>query len=183
MRFLTTTKLASVPVDKQIVMLDGTVPKWEPKPGDLHFDHHRPGGSKIQIDEINSMLYEDISDDAVVVTTQTDADACVAAVYILWGKYVSGYGEKASSLIGEENFRKLRAIAYDCDYLFVPEELSDLADFAAQAVAAMKSTSNQIAIELDLPEKRDNWSDEQREAFASLAFKQRTEWLIASTLR
>jgi len=180
MQFLTTTKIDQLPTDKQIIMLDGTVPKWEKKPGDLHFDHHRPGGSKIQMDEINSMFYEDIKDDAVIVTTQTDADACVAAAWILWGKYQPRYGYDPKALISDDNFRKLRAIAFDCDYLYIPEDLSDLADFAAQAVAAMKSTGNNLANQLGLPIKRNDWTDEQREEFYSAAFQNGTEWLIAA---
>lgn len=46
MRYLVTTDHHHIPSDHQIVMVDGTVPDWTPRPQDLHWDHHRPGGAK-----------------------------------------------------------------------------------------------------------------------------------------
>ncbi|MBD2311095.1 hypothetical protein H6G20_05275 [Desertifilum sp. FACHB-1129] len=47
-RFLprTDTNADCLPTDHQIIMVDGTVPDWVAKPGDLHWDHH-PGGADI----------------------------------------------------------------------------------------------------------------------------------------
>ncbi len=50
--YLVTTNADRLPSDHQIIMVDGTVPDWEAKPGDLHWDHHRPGGADVQMDEI-----------------------------------------------------------------------------------------------------------------------------------
>jgi hypothetical protein len=50
--YLVTTKADRLPTDHQIIMVDGTVPDWKAKPGDLHWDHHRPGGADVQIDKI-----------------------------------------------------------------------------------------------------------------------------------
>ncbi|MDX2213133.1 MAG: hypothetical protein SFY66_07575 [Oculatellaceae cyanobacterium bins.114] len=33
-------------------MVDSTVPDWKAKPGDLYWDHHRPEGADVQMDEI-----------------------------------------------------------------------------------------------------------------------------------
>ena len=127
--FLVTTKLDRLP-DGPIVMLDGTVPGWSPKEGDRHYDHHRTGGAKIQIHEIpdddwlhssnffeNFMTEVPARNSVTIVTTQVDADACVAAAYWLMEEKPTG-----------EIYRKLEAIAFDCDYLGVPDRLSDLAD-------------------------------------------------------
>lgn len=177
--FLVTTKLDRLP-SGPIVMLDGTVPGWRPNSSDRHYDHHRPGGAKVQIHELPKSNFPQGSrfesfmtevpafpDAITIVTTQVDADACVAAAYWLLDDKPTG-----------EIYQKLEAIAFDCDYLGVPDRLSDLADFAAQAVAALKMQGDAIAKELNLPPKRDDWDDLQREAFYSECFKQGTFWLI-----
>lgn len=155
-------------------MLDGTVPGWLRTGDDLHYDHHRPGGAKVQIHEIKegdvvgNIAFLDFKE-TTIVTTQLDADACVAAAYWLMEKKPEPEGEM---------YRKLEAIAFDCDYLGVPDRLSDLAGFAAQAVAALKTQGKAIAEALNLPPKRDDWDDLQRETFYSECFREGTFWLI-----
>lgn len=159
MDFLVTTRLESIPTDKQIIMLDGTVPGWTPKPKDYHFDHHRQNGAEIQIQEITDV---ELHKHALLVTTQVDADACVAAAYCML-KSVK-WTEKP------EVIRKLYAIAYDCDYLVVPPEYKDLSEFATKAVAAMKQSGNDLIEKLDLPSDRKTWSVEEKEKYSSEAF-------------
>lgn len=167
MKYLVTTRKEIIPVNQDILMVDGTVPGWEPRENDLHYDHHKPGGADIQIQEIEPMLMLD--GEWLVVTTQVDADACVAACWLQLTK-----DEKYI------NYPLLAAIAYDCDHLAVPSELSDLSDFASQAVAALKSQSGKVTKDLGLPDDRKAWSIEQKEAYASEAFKRGTEWLISA---
>lgn len=171
MDYLVTTRKEIIPNNtRQIVMVDGTVPGWQKRPQDLHFDHHRPGGADIQIAEIDSYLVQEV-DNALFVTTQVDADACVAACWL-----------QVADQVGNFQAIRLAAIAYDCDHLTVPPELSDLADFAAQAVAALKSNSGEIVKQLNLNPDRKTWTVENKEAYSSEAFKQGTEWLIAACL-
>lgn len=167
MQYLVTTDANRIPSDSPVAMVDGTTPGWVAKSNDLHFDHHRVGGAEIQIDEIS--LAEPIHNDFTIVTTQVDADACVAAAFIQLYPHVS-----------PEDQRKLRAIAYDCDHLKVPDDLEDLADFAAQAVAALKSEGFKIASQLGLPEDRKTWTEDQKIAYASQSFRYGTEWLISA---
>ena len=158
----------------QVFMVDGTVPGFAPKNYDYHFDHHRDGGTDIQIDEMPSM--EDLKIDpnlqGLIVTTQVDADACAASCYLQIPNW--GWG------LVEDCFDKLRAIAYDCDHLGVPQSLAKYADFAAQCVAAMKSDSNSLVEELGLSKDRKTWTIEEKEKYASLAFQRGTEALIAA---
>lgn len=166
MQYLVTTNVALIPATP-IAMVDGTTPGWVAKEGDLHYDHHRVGGAEIQIDEI--VQVNPISQDYTIVTTQVDADACVAAAYL-----------QLYPRISLNDQRKLRAIAFDCDHLAVPDDLADLADFAAQAVAAMKAEGFKVAQELGLPEDRKQWTEDQKVAYASEGFRQGAEWLIAA---
>lgn len=168
--YLVTTRLEKIRGDLQIIMLDGTVPGWTPKKDDFHFDHHRRGGAAIQIDEMPYSL--SIKDDAIIVTTQVDADACVAAAFaqLNWGK--------RSHLSVSDTLSKLRAIAFDCDHLCVPPELLAKADFAACAVAALKLSGNSLVDELGLPRDRKTWSLDDKERYSSEAFKRGTDWLI-----
>lgn len=173
LQYLVTTRLErleKIKGDRQIIMLDGTVPGWTTKMGDLYYDHHRPGGEAIQIDEMPYSLA--VSDDAIMVTTQVDADACVAAAFaqLDW--------EKQSHRYPSNTLSRLRAIAYDCDHLCVKSELSEYADFAACAVATLKLASASLIEELGLNGDRKTWSIDDKERFSSLAFKQGTEWLI-----
>lgn len=164
--YLVTTRKEIVDkISGPIIMVDGTVPGWKARPIDVHYDHHRPGGKEIQIDEIPGGLIK-IPDDCTIVTTMVDADACVAAAWVLLGKTPD-----------KESIRKLRAIAYDCDHLAVPECLADLGKFAAEAVATLKQTSNELVDTLGLPADRKIWSIEQKEVFNSKAFMIGTEWL------
>jgi hypothetical protein len=170
MKYLVTTRKKAIPTDAvQIVMVDGTVPGWTKRLQDLHFDHHKDGGAEVQIAEIGSYRVQEVDPDALFVTTQVDADACVAACWL-----------QVADEIGNCQAKRLTAIAYDCDHLTVPPELSDLADFAAQAVAALKTTSNQVVIDLGLPSDRTYWSIAQKELYTSEAFKRGTEWLVAT---
>lgn len=172
-KYLVTTRLEVLEKSasgSQVFMVDGTVPRWVAGKNDYHFDHHRQGGADIQIDEMPSYIEGIIPDlSALIVTTQVDADACVAAAYLQVG-----------DLISQETLNKLRAIAYDCDHLAVPDELAEHADFAAQCVAAMKAGSDKLVDELGLPKDRKQWSIEQKEQYASLAFERGTEAIIAA---
>ena len=204
-KYLVTTRLEVLEEAEsasQVFMVDGTVPRWRPTQNDYHFDHHRQGGADIQIDEMppldNYKSYielktvewaEGISNGSLVVTTQVDADACVAAAWLqlkeqdlVWGLHNNDFYSR--NLIRkeklQENIYKLRAIAYDRDHLGVPEKLSQYADFAAQCVAAMKADSDKLVEELGLPRDRKLWTIEQKEEYASLAFQRGTESLIAA---
>ena len=50
--YLVAIKADRLPTDHQIIIVDGTVPHWKPKPGNLYWDHHRLGGADVQMDEI-----------------------------------------------------------------------------------------------------------------------------------
>lgn len=175
-----------------ICMLDGTIPGWEPRPGDIHYDHHRPGGGLVQIDELPeiphacSLLEQIASSNAfainkegqdwswIIATTQTDADAAVAAAYVQVSKV------DLDELL-YKGIRKLRAIALDCDYLLIPQsETNELpyAEFAAKAVAGLKESSKGLDKELGLPSDRKTWTGEQKILFSSETFKRSTQWLI-----
>lgn len=155
----------------QVFMVDGTVPGFAPKNYDYHFDHHRDGGADIQIDEMPHSKNLEVNKDlgGLIVTTQVDADACVAAAWL-----------QIDFPISEKTKDKLRAIAYDCDHLGVPPSLANEADFAAQCVAAMKSDSNSLVEELGLSQDRKTWTIEEKEKYASLAFQRGTEALISA---
>lgn len=174
----------------QVFMIDGTVPGYEMRPIDHKFDHHKQGGSDIQIDEMPRLTEHPLtcilgeSDfEPLIVTTQVDADACVAAAWLLLTKkdlFGNEIGIAIANQRKDQVIRALRAIAYDCDHLTVPPELDEYADFAAQCVAAMKADSDKLVEELGLPRDRKQWSIEQKEEFASFAFKSGTESLIAA---
>ncbi|RMF25157.1 MAG: hypothetical protein D6756_05935 [Cyanobacteria bacterium J083] len=176
MLYLVTTELSHIPSDYQIIMVDGTVPGWSPRPQDLHWDHHRPQGADIQIDEMpfpsQTSLREELAGELppCIVTPQLDADACCAAAWF----------QLPRSYLTPETVARLRAIAWDCDHLMVPAELSAWAEFAAKAVVALKTSGAEIAKELQLPKERKTWSQAQWEAYFSEGFKRGTEWLIAA---
>lgn len=98
MKYLATTKPTAI--DQPVIMVDGTVPDWTFKPEDRHFDHHRSGGAKVQIDEIPTSVAGELQGNEVFVTTQVDADACAAAAWCQLGDRIT-----------EQQQRKLRAIA------------------------------------------------------------------------
>ena len=176
MLYLVTTEVSRIPTGHQIVMVDGTVPGWKRNPQDLHWDHHRPQGADIQIDEMpvpTKSLMEDFAGQLppCIVTPQLDADACCAAAWF----------QLPRSCLKQETVDRLRAIAWDCDHLIVPEEnLSQWAEFAANAVVALKTTGAPIVTELKLPKDRHTWSRQQWETYFSEGFKRGTEWLIAA---
>ena len=174
MLYLVTTKVSRIPADHQIVMVDGTVPGWRRGPQDLHWDHHRPKGADIQIDEMpvpTKSLREDLAGELppCIVTPQLDADACCAAAWF----------QLPRTCLQPETVARLRAIAWDCDHLMVPEqELFQWGEFAAKAVAALKRTGAAIVTELQLPKERQTWSQQHWETYLSEGFKRGTEWLI-----
>lgn len=158
MKYLVSTRKRVVErIIPPVVMVDGTVPGWEPRVGDLHFDHHRHGGADVQILEIIDIP---MIKEAVFVTTQVDADACTSAAFLQMSE-----DERSNS------YRKLLAISYDCDHLAVPDYLSDLSDFASKAVVALKSNSSAIVKRLGLNENRKKWTVAEKERFASRAFE------------
>ncbi len=163
-----TTYAHRLPTDRPLVMVDGTVPGWVAGRHDLHYDHHRPGGAEIQIDEIPHPVSLPLT--PCFVTTLVDADACSAAAWV----------QLPAEVLTPEVVAKMRAIAWDCDHLRVPDSLSHLAEFAAKAVAAMKLRSERLIKELGLPSDRKTWTDDQWETYTSRAFQQGTEWLIAA---
>lgn len=166
--YLVTTDINRLP-ETPIAMIDGTVPGYQRREHDEHFDHHKVGGSEIQIDEIPlGLKLENFH--YTFVTTQVDADACCAAAWL----------QLSPNEVGEDAKRRLRAIAFDCDHLAVPDDLADLADFAAQAVAALKSEGFKIAGQLGLPEDRKEWTEDNKVAYASAAFRHGSEWLISA---
>jgi len=165
-KFLVTTDINAVPVDRQIVMIDGTVPGWTPKPGDLHFDHHKPCGEDVQIMEIPTDL--SVDPDAVFVTTQVDADAICSAVAIM----LLSQGKREEF---NRNYEKLVAISYDCDHLRCPYSLDHLSEFARNVVAGLKASSDKLVKDLSLPPQRNLWSPQQRSIFHTEAFRRGIE--------
>jgi hypothetical protein len=158
-------------------MVDGTVPDWHLRKGDFLFDHHRPDGAKIQIEDIWKSiekaneagidiigLFPQETDDILFVTTLLDADAVCSAVYLFKGYF-------SQEALDQDTERKLCAISYDCDHLAVPSELSEYADFAAKCVAGMKCDSDEFTIDLDMPKDRRQWTIEDKEYFMSRAFE------------
>jgi hypothetical protein len=172
-------------------MVDGMVPDWIPKDFDYCWDHHRAGGSMTQVDEMPFPDDETILIDSyakntnkrtpqVIVTTQVDADACCSAAWLqLSGKTLKESKTQKGNIPTSDI---LRAIAYDCDHLYVPDELLHLEDFAAQAVATMKKTSFTLATRFGLPEDRKLWTDSQGLEHFSLSFKIGSQWLIDAAL-
>lgn len=167
--YLVTTDLDRLPKDKQIVMVDGTVPGFIPRPEDLHFDHHSPDGSDIQIADIPWYVVKEVKSDAVIVTPMLDADAIVAALWV-----------QIADKLETDIIRILWAIAWDCDHLGVPPELIDLEELASNVVATLKFESESLYEELGLTPTRKGWSSLDKERFASLAFERGVERLKAS---
>ncbi|NJM66761.1 MAG: hypothetical protein HC851_14415 [Acaryochloris sp. RU_4_1] len=175
MRYLVTTYADRIPTDHQIMMVDGTVPGWVARPGDQHWDHHRPDGAEIQMDEMpfpKQTLVEELGNGQPIcfVTTLVDADACCAAAWT----------QLPAVALTPEKVARLRAIAWDCDHLMVPDALQPWAAFAAKAVATLKMRGSAIAAQLLYPQDRKQWSPQQWETYTSVIFKQGTEWLVAA---
>jgi len=140
MKYLVTTNLSEIPPGP-IAMLDGTVPGWIPKVGDLHYDHHRPDGAKVQIGEMTDAPTDFVG---TIVTTLLDADAIIAAAWL-----------HLSVDERNENLTKLWAIAHDCDYLESPT----LPGFAMKAVATMKIRAGQHNKDWDAKQKSEWYSE------------------------
>lgn len=176
MHFLVTTKTNRVetarPDGGRVYMIDGTVPSWSPREGDYHWDHHRLGGPAIQLDDLRGDFPPPQADD-MIVTTQVDADACVAAAFLLLGG--------KTSLEATEH---LQAIAWDCDHLHVPlcSGVHHLADFGAKAVADLKQQNFKLAGEMGLPKDKRQWTAEQQEDYHSRSFREGTMWLVDAAL-
>ena len=185
MDFLVTTDIKDLP-NGPIVMVDGTVPHWEPRSGiDFHWDHHRPGGAPIQIDEIPirdilsgkiRLVWDNVWDKTTVVTTMVDADACVAAAAVAIA--INNVLPVTGAL------RKLQAISWDCDHLALPpeSEWDDLREFAAKAVAALKQQGNLVAEEMGLSSDRKDWSKADKVRYASTCFERGTYALTKAAI-
>lgn len=179
MKYIATTIAENIPNNIPSIQVDGTVPGFSPATTSWRFDHHRNGGAEVQIHELpigewDSWINETIGDyPCAMVTTQVDADACVAAAYL-----------QLSPAVAKANYEKLEAIAYDCDHLAVPPRLAHLAEFAARNVAALKQMSFELAVTIDkwtvlgLPTYRKDWTSEQKLAYNSACFEQGTQALI-----
>lgn len=180
-QYLVTTEAARLPQGDrgQIWMVDGTVPGWQASPGDRLWDHHRPGGAPIQIEEMplptgpRSLLAEesDGQRQPYLVTTLLDADACTAAAWVQLER---------SHLENPSVVRRLRALAWDCDHLRVPPELADLADWALGAGEVLQTHKTVVAKRLHLPADPQNWTPGDRIRCASIGFQDFTEWLMAA---
>lgn len=176
--YLVTTRLEKVQEYQgkgyQVLMLDGTVPGFVPREGiDFVFDHHREGGSPVQILEMGDCPRPTENEKWVIVTPLLDADAIVAAVFAL----LSPEDRSKALLSNVFSDKKLLAIAYDCDHLTVPPNLFHLGKFAANCVAALKGESEKLIPE-GFPASRRDWSLDQKDEFNSLAFEHGVNWLI-----
>lgn len=175
-QYLVTTHCSDLPQQLPLVMVDGTVPHWQPRVQDQHYDHHKPGGAPVQILEIPDTAR--IPEQVCFVTTQVDADACAAAA---WLQLLT---LQPAAAVLQHAHDRLCAIAYECDHLGQPPIplYTGLADFACNAVATLKLSSNTLIPELGLPKDRNTWSDEQKSLFASRAFQKGSEWLLQAAL-
>jgi len=169
-QFLSTTQVSDLPVNTCVVMVDGTVPDWQAREMDYHYDHHRPGGDDIQLTEIPFDKAVEIRsrltrEEVVFVTTLADADAAAAVAYCLTG--ATG-----------EHYRRLSAIAYDCDHLGVPDSLSDLSEFAFKVVATFKIAGNKLRDAFGLGADRRQWSSQDHLRFNSKLFERATHHYV-----
>lgn len=180
-KFVVTTNAFFLNTNNPIIMVDGTVPNYQFKECDLHFDHHKEGGAPIQLDEMSHYLCDLHNGDVTLqgnttfVTTMVDADAqCAAAAIILSSMSVHPWDNEWKA--------RMSAIAYDCDHLAVADYLAKYADFAAKAVATLKQKAFDYAKELGYPANRREWTDEQRLHYASTSFQQGVEWLVDAAM-
>lgn len=177
MEYIITTELSDLQgfIDSgyRIAMLDGTVPGWEPKPGDLHYDHHnKTSNAKVQIAEMPVPTGEELVD--VCVSTLLDADAVVASAYLQLSP------DDMNEEVGAERYALLRAIAHECDHLYVDPVDEVNPDWAFKVVAAMKVSSDALREEMGLSKDRKDWSKEQRMLYYSTAFRRSVEHIIAA---
>jgi len=186
-QYMITTDLNDIPIDRQIIMLDGTVPGWVPKPGDIHYDHHRPGGPPIQMYDLDfgEIVKTGITSDAVFVSTLLDADAVCATVAVLLASDI--FFEPPLRPSPDEYLPELEAISWDCDHLFVPStesffvydvKLREFETFAQKVVMAQKQSSASIAEQLGLPNKRSDWTPEQKREFYAIAYESAVNAII-----
>lgn len=173
LRFCVTTRLEVLQALKAegfyLVGIDGTVPNSRDMYDEL-YDHHRPNGAEIQMDEIDDRnLRGEIKErlakveKLAFVTTMVDADAQVATFYFL---------TRLNEIDVADSFNFLRAISYDCDHLAVPVHYQErYGKKAAQVVAALKEVSNDLVQKLGLSPNRREWSIEDKELFSSKAFE------------
>lgn len=183
MQYLVTTNKARLP-EGPIAMIDGTVPGFIARDCDIHFDHHRPNGDKVQLTEIPDDIR--VSDDVTFVTTMVDADACAAAA---WLQLLT---MDLDPVLMSDARTKLIAIAYDCDHLGLPvgthsemtegNEWDAYREFARNAVAALKLEGESVVTALTLPADRKTWTAEQKESYASECFRLGSEWLVQAVL-
>jgi len=177
-QYLVTTDKDLIPKTLDVVMVDGTVPGWTPNPNDLHFDHHRAGGAPVQLEEIGMDWKGYIRPNSVFVTTQVDADACVAAAWLQLQMMEMDQAEAYQAWV------HLYAIAHDCDHLGLPQDSKwdPYRDFARKAVATLKEHGKEVVSRLELPSDRKTWDEHQKVLYASACFMYGTEWLIAAVL-
>lgn len=183
MQYLVTTNKNRLP-QGPIAMIDGTVPGFIARDCDIHFDHHRPDGDKVQLTEIPDHIR--VSDDVTFTTTMVDADACAAAA---WLQLLTMDLDQA---LMYEARASLIAIAYDCDHLGLPvgthseategNEWDAYREFARNAVATLKLEGGTVAKEMNLPSDRKAWTAEQKEVYASECFRRGSEWLVQAAL-
>lgn len=149
-----------------IIGVDGTVPDATHLYDEL-YDHHKENGADIQFDELpeSNIWFSLRNKKVVIITTMVDADAVISAYHILCG--IQGNDIKR-----QDHIDLLRAVSYDCDHLCVPVELAYLGKDAAMIVAAMKQEANNIPAHFNLPSNRKEWTVENKEKYASWAFKQ-----------
>jgi hypothetical protein len=160
--------------ERQVIIVDGSVRNYVLHARDLVFDHHKPGGADIQLDEIPLSEFAEGKHqhpERTFVTTKVDADACVAAASIILAS--EGHYPFSSSIK-----ERLEAIAWDCDHLYVPQHLSQWETFAKNAVAALKVQSERLKENLNIPRCRKDWSWEDKEVYNTCAFREGTLLLV-----
>jgi hypothetical protein len=163
-----------------LVGIDGTVPNGADLYDEL-YDHHRPNGAEIQMDEIDDRnLRGEIKkrlakvEKLAFITTMVDADAQVATFYFL---------TRLNEIDVADSFNFLRAISYDCDHLAVPVHYQErYGKKASMVVAALKEESNKYVSDLGLSSNRREWSVEDKEKFGSYALEKGVTELIPALL-
>lgn len=175
MKFVVTTRKETLEALQSqgyvLIGVDGTVPKAQHL-YDYLFDHHRPDGAAIQLDEMETLGFDprEVSSKLCFVTTQVDADAIAAAFRIKKAQRFTFRPHPAYNN-DPEKYRFLQAISYECDHIGVPNFLNAYADPAAMVVAALKEESETVVQQLGLSANRHNWSLEDQESYAAISFE------------
>lgn len=175
MKFVVTTRKEKLEAFQSegyvLIGVDGTVPKAQHL-YDYLFDHHRPDGAAIQLDEMETLGFDprEVSSKLCVVTTQVDADAIAAAFRIKEAQRFT-FDPQPAYCNDPEQYRFLQAISYECDHLGVPKFLENYADSAAMVVAALKEEGKTVIQQLGLSANRQQWSVEDQESFAAIYFQ------------